>query len=42
MNDISGVGTTYKGVVTANANDVVLAQSGEKNAKLLTGTEAKR
>jgi hypothetical protein len=28
MNDIRGVGTTYKGVVTAN--DVVLAQSGEK------------
>jgi hypothetical protein len=41
MNDIRGVGTiTYKGVVSAN--DVVLAQSGEKNAKLLTGTAAKR
>jgi hypothetical protein len=40
MNDIEGVGTTYKGVVSAN--DVVLAQSGEKNDKLLTGTAAKR
>ena len=41
MDDISGVGTTYKGVVTVN--DVVLFQrSGEKNAKLLTGTAAKK
>ena len=41
MDDIRGVGTTYKGVVTVN--DVVLAHNTrEKNAKLLIATAAKK
>jgi hypothetical protein len=39
MDDIKGVGTTNK--VGMTANDVVLAQGGEKNQKLFTGMAAK-
>jgi hypothetical protein len=39
MNYIRDMGPTYKGVVTSN--DVVLAQSREKNPEFLTVTSAK-